>query len=140
PRSAPVQPRNSGPQQISPRNTGPQPLAPSRKSMPGKPVSPENAPGFRPRTDESAGRSTPHRIHKFAESLTSSNEAPPAEDEDPLIGQTPLGQYRILRKVGEGGFGAVYIAEQLGVGRNAVIKVLRKRHEQSDQFIRRFGP
>src|SRR5436305_1739239 len=51
--SAPVQPRKSGPQQISPRKSGAQPLAPPRKSIPGRPpVSPENAPGFKPRTDE----------------------------------------------------------------------------------------
>jgi len=84
------------------------------------------------RTDESAVRTTPHQ-HRLAESVEASPDAP-----DPLIGQTPLGQYRIVRKIGEGGFGAVYVAEQVGVTRKAVIKVLRKRHQQSDQFIRRF--
>src|SRR5437016_5812589 len=40
------------------------------------------------------------------------SEAAPSDDEDPLIGQRPLGQYVILRKIGEGGFGAVYLADQ----------------------------
>ena len=63
---------------------------------------------------------------------------PDAEGGDPLIGQTPLGQYRITSKIGEGGFGAVYLAEQLGVERKAVIKVLRAKAEGSEIFIKRF--
>ncbi len=57
---------------------------------------------------------------------------------DPLLGQTPLGQFRILKKLGEGGFGAVYLAEQLAVGRKAVIKVLRSGLAGSAQFVQRF--
>jgi tRNA A-37 threonylcarbamoyl transferase component Bud32 len=57
---------------------------------------------------------------------------------DPLIGREPLGQYRILEKIGEGGFGAVYLADQLGVARKAVIKVLRKDLAGSQDFVKRF--
>jgi tRNA A-37 threonylcarbamoyl transferase component Bud32 len=57
---------------------------------------------------------------------------------DPLIGQMPLGQYKILKKIGEGGFGAVYVADQMGVNRKAVIKVLRKDLAGSGAFVRRF--
>lgn len=60
------------------------------------------------------------------------------ENADPLIGQTPLGQYRITSKIGEGGFGAVYLAEQVGVDRKAVIKVLRAKAEGLEIFIKRF--
>ena len=62
----------------------------------------------------------------------------PAAGADPLIGQRPLGQYEIVRKIGEGGFGAVYLAEQSGIGRKAVIKVLRKQLVDSDIFVKRF--
>jgi tRNA A-37 threonylcarbamoyl transferase component Bud32 len=58
--------------------------------------------------------------------------------DDPLIGQIPLGQYRIIKKIGEGGFGAVYLAEQLGVDRKAVIKVLHKKLVESPVFVKRF--
>jgi serine/threonine-protein kinase len=61
-----------------------------------------------------------------------------AERVDPLIGQIPLGQYRILSKLGEGGFGCVYLAEQLGVGRKAVIKVLHQRLTQAEEVVKRF--
>jgi hypothetical protein len=33
-------------------------------------------------------------------------------NKDPMIGRTLLGQYTIKHKLGEGGFGAVYVAEQ----------------------------
>ena len=38
-----------------------------------------------------------------------------------------LGQYRISGKIGEGGMGAVYKAEQPSIPRTVVIKVLRTR-------------
>ncbi len=60
------------------------------------------------------------------------------EGEDSLIGQKPLGQYVIQSKIGEGGFGAVYLATQHGVGRKAVIKVLRQKLAGSDIFVKRF--
>src|SRR5205823_2335862 len=91
--------------------------------------------GERPKakvTGESRDRITPLL------GTTSDSEATPTDDSDPLIGQTPLGQYRIVRKIGEGGFGAVYIAEQLEVGRKAVIKVLRQNLAGSSEFVQRF--
>ncbi|HYV67663.1 MAG TPA: serine/threonine-protein kinase, partial [Myxococcales bacterium] len=58
--------------------------------------------------------------------------------DDPLIGQTPLGQYTILKRIGEGGFGSVYLADQIGVARKAVIKVLRRNLVGSQRFVKRF--
>src|ERR1700687_984555 len=57
---------------------------------------------------------------------------------DPLIGKEPLGQYRILMKLGQGGFGSAYLAEQLGVERKAVIKVLDERMLDSNEGRARF--
>jgi serine/threonine-protein kinase len=58
---------------------------------------------------------------------------------DPLIGQEPLGQYRIVRRIGSGAFGAVYLAEQPGVRRLAVVKVLHARLHGSHELTRRFA-
>jgi serine/threonine-protein kinase len=63
---------------------------------------------------------------------------PEAAAIDPLIGKTPLGQYRILEKLGVGGFGAAYLAEQTGVQRKAVIKVLHRQLLESEEVVRRF--
>ncbi len=55
-----------------------------------------------------------------------------------LSGQT-LGQYRLLQKLGEGGMGAVYRAEQARVGRRVAVKVLPPENRQrSPDFLARF--
>ena len=53
--------------------------------------------------------------------------------EDPLIGRQVIGQYRIEKKIGVGGMGAVYLAQQTSVSRPAVIKVLRSQHGGSSE-------
>jgi WD40 repeat protein/serine/threonine protein kinase len=54
-----------------------------------------------------------------------------------FVGRT-LGDFIIREKLGEGGFGVVYRAEQLTLGREAVIKILRTKHRSSEQLIKRF--
>ncbi len=54
-----------------------------------------------------------------------------------LTGRT-LGDFVVRHRIGEGGFGAVYRAEQPLLGREAVIKVLHGRHRSSKTAIQRF--
>jgi len=93
--------------------------------VPGSDAKPKGAPGVAARTDEAVVHTNP-REYQAGDSRDSTDKS---ERTDPLIGQTPLGQYRITAKIGEGGFGAVYLAEQVGVDRKAVIKVLRAKAE-----------
>src|SRR5262249_8419341 len=57
---------------------------------------------------------------------------------DPLIGRQVIGQYVIRKKLGEGGMGAVYVADQPSVGRTAVIKVLHPHFSRDPQMAPRF--
>src|SRR5215207_2784115 len=56
---------------------------------------------------------------------------------DQLTGRT-LGDFVVRDKLGEGGFGAVYRAEQPLLQREAVIKVLHRNLRASDVLIARF--
>jgi serine/threonine protein kinase/formylglycine-generating enzyme required for sulfatase activity len=53
-----------------------------------------------------------------------SGHAAKPDVEDRLVGQTLMGQFRVLSRLGEGGMGAVYLAEQVGTSRQVVIKTL----------------
>lgn len=59
------------------------------------------------------------------------------EETTTLIGRT-LGEFTILEKLGEGGYGAVYRAEQPVLAREAVIKVIRNKHNSDQKLIERF--
>ena len=53
---------------------------------------------------------------------------------DPLVGRDFVGKYRIRNKLGEGGFGTVYRAIQLAVGREVAVKVLRPDRATDDRL------
>lgn len=58
---------------------------------------------------------------------------------DPMIGREVIGQFRIEKKLGDGGMGAVYLAEQTSVSRPAVIKVLKSQLGGSSEGTGRFA-
>ncbi len=58
---------------------------------------------------------------------------------DHLVGKVIQGRWRLVEKLGEGGMGAVYRAEQLSIrGRVVAVKLLRPEFSSSDEFARRF--
>ena len=59
--------------------------------------------------------------------------------DDPLIGRDVIGQYRIEKKLGSGGMGTVYLAQQTTVQRPAVIKVLRGQLDGKLDLAARFA-
>ena len=56
---------------------------------------------------------------------------------DPLINQT-LGEFRILRLLGSGGMGRVYLAEQAALQREVAVKVLSQHIVEDQSAIERF--
>ncbi len=51
---------------------------------------------------------------------------------------TIVGQYRILRQIGEGGMGAVFLAEHVLIGRRAAIKMLLPALSSQHEIVERF--
>ncbi len=57
---------------------------------------------------------------------------------DPYLGRDISGQFRILEKIGSGGMGAVYKAEQPEMRRFVAIKILHKRYLARKDLVTRF--
>ncbi len=55
-----------------------------------------------------------------------------------LVGRTLAGKYRLLGLLGEGGMGAVYLAEHVRLGRQVAVKRLRRDLARDPRAVRRF--
>lgn len=67
----------------------------------------------------------------------------PAAAPTELVGQVIAGQFRVVSRLAQGGFGAVYVADQLRAGsaavlRRAVVKVIRPDRTQAPDATARF--
>jgi serine/threonine protein kinase len=57
---------------------------------------------------------------------------------DPYIGKEIGGQFRILNKIGSGGMGTVYRAEQQGMDRLVAVKILQPHYSDRADMVTRF--
>ncbi len=64
-------------------------------------------------------------------------ESPPLGT-DPLISNTIAERYRVLRRLGEGGMGAVYLAEHVVIEKKLVLKVLAPELTRRQDLVARF--
>jgi len=61
---------------------------------------------------------------------------PPATD--PLVGQTLAGRYQIVKKLGEGGMGAVYLATHNVLEKQVALKLLHGEFARKPELVERF--
>ncbi|TVR11314.1 MAG: serine/threonine protein kinase [Planctomycetota bacterium] len=61
-----------------------------------------------------------------------------AKSEAGLLAQKQIGGYRLIRRIGEGGMGEVYLAEQLNMHRQVALKVLHDKWAYDEEFRKRF--
>ena len=64
------------------------------------------------------------------------NPSPPSDD--PLIGRVLSERYRIIRKIGEGGMGAVYQAEHALIEKKIALKILFQELTRRPDLVARF--
>ena len=58
--------------------------------------------------------------------------------EDPLIGTVAAGRYRVLKQLGEGGMGQVYLAEHVAIEKRIALKVLHAEYAHKGEIVARF--
>ena len=57
---------------------------------------------------------------------------------DRMIDKVIKNKYKIIRKLGQGGMGAVYLAEQVGIGHRVALKFLKAEFSTDAEIARRF--
>ncbi len=57
---------------------------------------------------------------------------------DRMVDRVVKGKFKIIRKLGQGGMGAVYLAEQLGIGHRVALKFLKSEFSSDVEIARRF--
>ena len=61
----------------------------------------------------------------------------PVPGVDTLIDTTLAGRYKVTRKIGEGGMGAVYEAQHLAIGKRVAVKVLLEKYAAKADIVAR---
>jgi len=56
---------------------------------------------------------------------------------DPLLGTT-VGSFRLVRRIGLGGMGAVYLGEQTLIGSKVAVKVLHEHLASDASLVQRY--
>jgi eukaryotic-like serine/threonine-protein kinase len=57
---------------------------------------------------------------------------------DTMIGTLAAGRYRVLKLLGEGGMGQVYLAEHIAIEKRVALKVLRPEYASKGEIVTRF--
>ncbi|MEP7048715.1 MAG: protein kinase [Pseudomonadota bacterium] len=57
---------------------------------------------------------------------------------DPMLGTLAAGRYRIIKPLGEGGMGHVYLAEHVAIEKRVALKVLRAEYAGKGEIVKRF--
>src|SRR5690606_24702042 len=94
----------------------------------------------RPKTSPACARGAPSYSPGLRDTLAQRMKAD-ASDDGSLIGRVIQERFRIIDRIAAGGMGAVYLAEQLPLGRKVALKVLEPagdNYSAKAQFQERF--
>ena len=59
-------------------------------------------------------------------------------ENDPLIGTEVAGRYKVIKRLGEGGMGQVYLAMHEVIEKKVALKVLRPEYSEKPDIVTRF--
>jgi eukaryotic-like serine/threonine-protein kinase len=77
-------------------------------------------------------------VSRSGSAVPASSKAPAAGAPLGPQGRTELGDFRIVRKLGQGGMGEVFLAHQISLDRPAALKVLAKHLADKPDSVKRF--
>ncbi len=60
------------------------------------------------------------------------------EQADPILGQLVAGRYRVVRQLGEGGMGQVYLAMHEAIEKEVALKILKPEYSAKEDIVTRF--
>jgi len=80
-------------------------------------------------------RNTAARLQKALDRIVRDERA---KSEGGILAQKQIGGYKLLRRIGEGGMGEVYLAQQLNMHREVALKVLHPKWADDEEFRKRF--
>lgn len=61
-----------------------------------------------------------------------------AQQADPMIDRVIKGKFKLIKRLGQGGMGTVYLAEQVGLGNRLALKFLKAEFSADAEIARRF--
>ncbi len=76
------------------------------------------------------------RLLVYSESLP--NPSAMSDSQDPLIGTVVAGRYKVIKPLGEGGMGQVYLAEHVAIEKRIALKVLHAEYAHKGDIVARF--
>src|SRR5262249_26472964 len=79
-----------------------------------------------------------HAIKPNASTSVTQDGQTPAGSEADLTGKV-FGDYKIMRCLGQGGMGQVYLAEQISLKRKVALKLLKPELAANDKALKRFN-
>jgi serine/threonine-protein kinase len=116
----------------------------SQGDGPPREVGPAASPGSAAQSaagaDSVAGLGTEPYLRTAAPDVTDPGTALPAADPGraPAHKITALGDYRLVRRLGAGGMGSVYLAQQISLDRPVAVKVMARELARRPGFVERF--